>query len=505
MNNPEQPTLFDQDARTFDEQFQAVQTIESRGGHIGVVEVMPANLPEGEVPIVMAGGWTEGPAAFKDTMEELYERGRWVIAVDHPTHGNTVEARDDHPEVKLFKAANYEDVLEAKGIEQADVIAHSAGAGDAVVWATLSDRVRNLVLTNPEGMIGTDSFPRLIARFSPKMARSIGVSAVNKAAWRALKSGGKNVFGRPAKVKRAWDEAVAISRANSKDAVTSLRAAGHKIGVLQSNADPVFPAKRIAANMDLDQIDGYASNVRKRAGHDELLIEAGHGAVAADQMLRSFEDPKHPSLLVDQAAKQDPRKIESSLDLAVRIKNRWQDSKLRETFVTGEKANRNRLIAAGIGAVALAAGLYAAKKGFDLPFDVGGGNGGGEAPDPTTTTTIDTPATTTTVPETPGLQSTPELPAPRGDISAELNLPDNYLIETADGYEITALPGAETDSIWRAAEHALTDHLGKQPTVVQIDALKDILGEHLLDVGDTVSISNDQLDRALAVAQQQTA
>jgi len=499
MNKPEQPTLFDQDARTFDEQFQAVETIKSRDGHIGVVEVIPANLPDGEVPIVLAGGWTEGSAALKDTMEELYERGRWVIAVDHPTHGNTVEARDDHPEVKLFKAANYEDVLEAKGIEQADVIAHSAGAGDAVVWATLSERVRNMVLANPEGMISTDSFPLLIARFQPKMARSIGVSLVSKAARRALVSGSKNVVGRPAKVKRAWDEAVAISRANSKAAIASLRAAGHKIGVLQSNADPVFPAKRIAANMDLDQIDGYASNVRKRAGHDELLIEAGHGAVAAEQMLRSFENSGHPSLLVDQAAEQDPRKIESSLDLAVRIKNRWHDSKLRETFVTGEKAKRNRLIALGVGVAAVAATAYAAKRGFDLPFDIGGGNGGGEALDPTTSTTIDAP--TTTLPDVgPGLDAAPDMPLPRGDISADLNLPDDYLIKISSGYEVSAMPGAETDSIWKAAEHALTDRLGKQPNIIQVDALKDILGERRLDVGEIVKITSEQIDHALREA-----
>lgn len=476
---------------SFEEQFAATQSVESRGGVICYVEVKPENLDPEELPIVLAGGWTEGPEAFKGTMEELYTRGRWVISVNHPTHGNTVEPKDGHPEVKLFKAANYEDVLEAKGIEKADVIAHSAGAGDAAVWALLSKRVRNMVLANPEGVIGEDSFPRLSGRFAPKLGRSLATAPINKAALRGVLHSSLGGRPHPAKLKRLWNEVMAISRADLKGSISTLRAKGHKIGVLQSNADPVFPAKRIAENMNLDDIDSYASNIKKHAGHDELSIQPERGAVAADQMLRSFEDTSHPSLLVEhqQRAKQSQK-------AAAWIQSRWQTSRMREALVTGEHVKRNRVIAAAIGVAAVAGGAYLGQKlGIDVGQpDIGNGGEGLDGID-TTTTTIDT---TTTVPESPSPDALPQTPGPRGDISTELNLPDNYLAEVDGGYEVTAMPGHETDSVWKAAEHALTDRLGKPPSVTQIDALKDILGEHLLDVGDTVSVTNEQIDQVIS-------
>jgi alpha-beta hydrolase superfamily lysophospholipase len=106
---------------SFEEQFDNREYIESRDGRIGIVEVKPENLSPDDAPVVIVGGWTEGPDAFKGTMRELYRGGRWVISVDHPTHGNTPEfIEDDHPEAETakafmeaeaIKASNYEDVL----------------------------------------------------------------------------------------------------------------------------------------------------------------------------------------------------------------------------------------------------------------------------------------------------------------------------------------------------------------------------------------------------------
>lgn len=86
------------------------------------------------------------------------------------------------------------------------------------------------------------------------------------------------------------------------------------------------------------------------------------------------------------------------------------------------------------------------------------------------------------------------------DISAELGLPDGYIVETSNGYEVTAIPGSETDSIWKAAEHSLQDRLGQQPSTIEIDALQDILGDHRLNVGDKVMVTESQIEHALATA-----
>lgn len=84
------------------------------------------------------------------------------------------------------------------------------------------------------------------------------------------------------------------------------------------------------------------------------------------------------------------------------------------------------------------------------------------------------------------------------DISAELGLPEGYIAETSNGYEVTAMPGIETDSIWRAAEHSLHDYIGQQPSTGQINELQNMLGNHWLDVGDKVTITDSQIEQALA-------
>ena len=84
-----------------------------------------------------------------------------------------------------------------------------------------------------------------------------------------------------------------------------------------------------------------------------------------------------------------------------------------------------------------------------------------------------------------------------GDISEQLGLPQDYIERTSEGYVVTAMPGGETDSIWRAAEHALTDYTGQQPSTEQVNALQNQLGDHWLDVGDEVSISFEQIQNSL--------
>ncbi|MEX0748465.1 MAG: hypothetical protein WD467_00875 [Candidatus Saccharimonadales bacterium] len=76
------------------------------------------------------------------------------------------------------------------------------------------------------------------------------------------------------------------------------------------------------------------------------------------------------------------------------------------------------------------------------------------------------------------------------------SLPEGYIAKTADGYEITAMPGDQTDSLWRAAEHSLQDYLGRAPTMGEVDALQNQLGERWLEVGERVVVTNEQLARA---------
>lgn len=165
------------------------------------------------------------------------------------------------------------------------------------------------------------------------------------------------------------------------------------------------------------------------------------------------------------------------------FQTRWQSA--HENLVDPESVatEYKRLFAVVVGAVAIY-GVY--RYGPEI-YDFFQGNG----------ETVNGPPTNTPSPESiPGQEAVPT------DISAELGLPEGYIINTPGGYEVTAVTGSETNSIWRAAEHALRDHLTRQPTILETDALQDILGTHRLNPGDKVTISKAQINNALEVASQ---
>ncbi len=171
----------------------------------------------------------------------------------------------------------------------------------------------------------------------------------------------------------------------------------------------------------------------------------------------------------------------------------WVVTGAQMRWQTLEEAERHKrtFIKLAIGAAA----VYGAYKisqeiqGFTQGGgDVGNGVGGSSSPAPET---ID--LTPEAAPE-----ATPE------DVSDEVGRQTGYIIETGDGYEVTAMPGPQTDSVWRAAEHALEHRLGRQPNIYEIDALQDILGEYRLDAGENLVVRTEQIDQALAVARRYT-
>lgn len=286
---------FAKDMAGFEQEFSNNRTLELPGRQVQVVEVgRPEVTDSDKTPIVIAGGWAEDSETFKGTMQTLYERGRWVIMIDHPA-SDEVGA----------KPKNYHEVMEVMGIEKADIIAHSGGAGDTLQWASLHpEQVRNIVLANPNGLNGGDNMLSMAARFAVKQAM-LGISDRNNPnARRAMLSGMKKLAG-ISNVKQGWTEARAITNADITEAIGELRTKGHKIGVLQSYSDPIFLADRIADNVVNDsgelRIDAYASAVDQFAGHDDLIAHPERSAIAVDQMLRSFETTPYPSSVISKS------------------------------------------------------------------------------------------------------------------------------------------------------------------------------------------------------------
>jgi pimeloyl-ACP methyl ester carboxylesterase len=101
----------------------------------------------GGIPLVMLHGWGQTAALFQGQLSGL-EDSRRVIAYDMRGHG--LSDKPDHGYRIARLAADLRDVLDALGIEQADVLGWSMGA--SVIWSYLelfgSARVRSLVLVD---------------------------------------------------------------------------------------------------------------------------------------------------------------------------------------------------------------------------------------------------------------------------------------------------------------------------------------------------------------------
>ncbi len=76
------------------------------------------------------------------------------------------EAVQKYPKEEVRKALNILGVLEEKDVEKTDVIAHSEGAVNTLIAASLyPEKFRNIVLFGPAGLIGEDTFTRLFQGF----------------------------------------------------------------------------------------------------------------------------------------------------------------------------------------------------------------------------------------------------------------------------------------------------------------------------------------------------
>jgi pimeloyl-ACP methyl ester carboxylesterase len=130
----------------------------------------------------------EGPlsdAAFVDRLAA----SRRLLAPVHPGFAGTEGSPDLHDIINVV--AFYEDVLDAAGIEQADVIGHSLGGMFAAELAALSGRVRRLVLVAPLGLwLDEAPVPDVLASGGNSLARMLWADPAGEAATTAGRMSG---------------------------------------------------------------------------------------------------------------------------------------------------------------------------------------------------------------------------------------------------------------------------------------------------------------------------
>ena len=264
-----------------DNQFRRVEKFEVAGGTAEVVDIHPPS-PKSTVPVLLAPGWGCTIKTYETAIKTLAGCDRRVVAFNHPRIGNNMSATEaeigkNYPTEQLRRALNIIGVLEQKGIEKTDVIAHSDGAVNTVIAATLyPEKFRNIVLFGPAGLMGKDNFIRLLIGF----ARQKEVTAT------ALEEAKKYFAENPV---RAITEGRDLANSQIHNMLYDLHNKGIGIVVISGIDDPAFPMKRMQKIVKTGMPDGFLS---VRGAHGEIGAHPGLYMRAAEEMLTKLEAKK---------------------------------------------------------------------------------------------------------------------------------------------------------------------------------------------------------------------
>lgn len=296
--------------RSFAEQFRDREAIETEGGKVETVDINP---DAGGTPYMLIPAWActanvyepaienfaEGYKSDEDTMEnpnEPKQKAR-VLMFDAARFGGSAvsssEEVNKYPEEEIRRANAILGVLDAKGIEKVNAVGHSEGAINLVLAAMVNpEKFESLTLFAPAGLIGKDTFTRLLKGFAGQGTRAESLNGIRskdgsivmpeipvtetrkKVGAVSAKEGALYALKNPY---RAMKEGIGISNSQIHEALRYLHEKGVMISVVTGVDDPVFPMKRIQEIVKSDMLDGFLS-VRGGHGeignHPELYVEA---------------------------------------------------------------------------------------------------------------------------------------------------------------------------------------------------------------------------------------
>jgi pimeloyl-ACP methyl ester carboxylesterase len=273
----------------FEDKFNSRETIKLYGGITEIVDINPEN-PKKDVPVLLAPGWAGSLDLYKNAIEKLSDDRR-VLSLEHPRHGHNgpipIEIdTNEYSQEQLRKALNLIGLLDYKNIKSTDAIAHSEGAINLVIAATLyPDKFRNIVLFAPAGLSGKETFTRLFTDFTNFAINQGKEADIDKS---VLKTVLDYVARNPL---RAMNEALGISQ----DQIHELLRYLHKeknigITIIATENDNVFDLSKIQETVKTDMLDGFlvvkgdhADTIKGKAQYMENSISI------ASEMLEKME------------------------------------------------------------------------------------------------------------------------------------------------------------------------------------------------------------------------
>ncbi len=149
----------DRERKHFCEQFAHIEQIPFGESSFEAWDIKPLEQTK-ETPVIFIPGWGKTPRSYEDTLYEFVKAGRRVITLSMPTQDTQLD--EVHTSVYPTAQANRADailtLLAAKGLGEADVIAHSEGCINLAIAAERSPQVfRHFVLISPPDLTEKES------------------------------------------------------------------------------------------------------------------------------------------------------------------------------------------------------------------------------------------------------------------------------------------------------------------------------------------------------------
>lgn len=277
----------------FEQQFAKREVIQTTTGPTEVVDIKPL-APKDSVPILLAPGWGDTPQSYKDSLKIIHDGKRRVLSVSHPRRAKNVTGEEpDYPMAEIRKMQALIGVISQKRLEKVDVIAHSEGAINAIIAATLyPDKFRNIVLVSPGGLIGEDKFHKLVGRMLLSSVHDTTQAMKNSYEKSPLTNAAKEMAWYLAKnPTRAIKELNRIANSDILTMVKNLHESGIGISVVAGVDDPIFPINRMTEILrdSKDAIDGFYS---VKGGHNKIITDARYTRAALNALDNLRDKPK---------------------------------------------------------------------------------------------------------------------------------------------------------------------------------------------------------------------
>lgn len=279
-------------------QFKATEIYTMGGTTIEAFDVQPEKLKT-EIPVFFGTGWSASRGVYEAGILGIAEQGRRVLSLFAP-HGVDTDpefgkGNNTYPASELRKAIAMLHVLVEKDVSQVDVVAHSESAMWTLIVAMMHpEKIRNIVLIDPAGLIGDDTLKRLATGFSldlirntlneEKLARPEVTATFRPGNATDTLGALQNMFSNPLHSVR---EVLAIRDADIRDMLGSLREQGKHISIIQGARDTVFPMEQMQNIVKKDMVDGFYSVY---GGHNEFNLNPNAYVHVTDIALDGLEN-----------------------------------------------------------------------------------------------------------------------------------------------------------------------------------------------------------------------